>query len=731
MSTAATAEQKPHAIKAHRRVRTPTITQMAAIECGAASLAMVLAFHGAWVPLEELRVACGVTRDGSKASNILKAARRLGLSARGFKKEVKGLADLPVPSIIHWNFNHYVVFEGFKRGRAHINDPASGPRKLDLAELEESFTGVVLAFEKSAEFQKLGRAPGLIKSLTKPLAGSGIALAFVVIASLAMVVPGIAIAGFSKVFVDHILVAAKSDWLVPLVIGVGTAAFFRGTLTWLQQKYLLRMETRLSLSMASGFLWRMIHLPIGFFQQRHVGDLSDRMAANDRVATLLSGQLATNTLNLSSVLFYGAALAVFDLSLAAIAIVLALMNVLALKAVNRRREDASRSVLADGGKLAAATIGSIRSAESLKAAGMENDAFAKWAGSQAKLLDGQRNLGLSDALLAVFPALMSSLTTAAILGVGGFRVMEGSLSVGAIVAIQSLMASFTKPIASLVNLGGQLQRVKGDLARLDDVGSHSVEPTHGPADGAAWTGPPVLSGRLEVCDVCYGYSPLDPPLLTDISLALDPGARIAIVGGSGSGKSTVGRLVAGIIHPWQGRISIDGKALETIPSQIFAASVAYVDQDIFLFGGTIRDNLTLWNETIGDAALTRALKDAAIHDEITAREGQYDCLVEEGGINFSGGQRQRLEIARALVGEPTLLVLDEATAALDPITEKIIDDNLRRRGCACLIVAHRLSTIRDCDEIIVLQGGRIVERGTHDGLIAAAGEYARLIGAEG
>ncbi len=731
MNASKTEVPKTRFRKTTRRVKTPTVLQMEAVECGAASLAMVLAYHGAWVPLEDLRVSCGVTRDGSKASNVLKAARRYGMVAKGFKKEPTGLSELPIPSIIHWNFNHFVVFEGFKHGQACINDPASGPRTVSFDELNEYYTGIVLALETTDEFKKQGRPPSLIKSLSKLLVGSYGALTFVTLASLAMVIPGIAIAGFSKIFVDHILVAEKSDWLVPLVLGIATAAFFRGSLTWLQQKYLLRMETRLALSMASQFLWRMVHLPMEFFNQRHVGDLSDRMAASDRVATLLSGQLATNTMNLATVLFYGAAIALFDWLLAVIALGLALMNVLALKVVNRSREDASRALLMDGGKLAAATVSTIRTAETLKAAGLENDSFTKWAGFQAKMLGSQRSLGLSSAMLTAFPALMNSLTTAAILGVGGFRVMEGSLSVGAIVAIQSLMASFTKPIGSLVDLGGQLQRIKGDLARLEDVGAHPVAPERGPKDGEVWDGPPVLSGKMEIDVVQFGYSPLDAPLLDGISLELDPGARIALVGGSGSGKSTLGRLMAGILSPWAGTVKIGDYPIESVPPQVFASSTAYVDQDIFLFAGTIRDNLTLWNPTVPEAALTRALKDAAIHDEVMAREGQYECLVEEGGINFSGGQRQRLEIARALVSDPTLLILDEATAALDSVTEKIIDDNLRRRGCACIIIAHRLSTIRDCDEIIVLKKGRIVERGTHDNLIAAGGEYTNLIGGEG
>jgi NHLM bacteriocin system ABC transporter peptidase/ATP-binding protein len=714
-----------------RPKRTPTILQMEAVECGAASLAMVMASHGLWIPMEELRIACGVTRDGSKASNVLKAARANGFLAKGFKKEPKDLTSLPTPSIIHWNFNHYVVFEGFGNGKAYLNDPASGPRIVSLDEFDLSYTGVVLAIEPTAGMQRKGRAPSILASMRSRLENSRAALVYVLAVSLLLVIPGIAIAGFSRIFVDEILVAEKEDWLVPLVLGVLTAAALRGGMTWLQQRYLLRMETRLSLTMASTFLWHMIHLPMTFFQQRHAGDLSDRVAANDRVARLLSGDLATNTLNLASVVFYGAAIAVFDGTLAMIAFGLALMNVAALRVVNRSREDNSRALLADGGKLAAATVAAIRSMETLKASGMEDDAFAKWAGYQAKMLEQQRNLGFSTSVLTAFPALMSSLTAAAILGVGGFRVMDGMLSVGAIVAIQSLMANLTSPIAGLVELGGKLQRIKGDLTRLDDIRSAQRDDTRIDGTEESWAGAPVLSGRIEVRNLSYGFSPLDPPLIDNISISVEAGSRIAIVGASGSGKSTLGRLIAGVLKPWDGDVLIDGHRLAEVPRQVFADTVAYVDQDIFLFSGSIHENLTLWDSQVPDHVLTQALKDAAIHDDVMARPGRSESPVEEGGINFSGGQRQRLELARALVGQPRVLVLDEATAALDPVTEKTIDDNLRRRGCTCIIIAHRLSTIRDCDEIIVLKRGKIAERGSHDDLMAQGGEYPRLIGAQG
>lgn len=725
-TTASTRKAGPRLFRG--RVRTPTVLQMTGVECGVACLAMVLGYYGRWESIDALRVAAGVTRDGSKASNLLKAARRYGLSAKGFKKEPQALTDLPVPSIIHWNFNHYVVFEGVRRGYVYINDPASGPRRLRMDEFGEYYTGVVLAFERGPDFRKQGSRSGLVGVLAQRLRSSRTALTFVVLASLALVVPGIAIAGFSKIFVDNILVEEKESWLVPLVIGIVIAALLRGAFTWLQQRYLLRLETKLALTMASRFLWRLIHLPAAFFAQRHVGDLSERMAANDRIAMLLSGQLATNVMNLGMVVFYGLAIAVYDWMMSAVGFALAAGNLVLLKLLSRRRVDINRALMADGGKLAAATVGSIRSSESLKTSGMENDAFRSWAGYQAKMLESQRVIGMTNVLLTASPVLTGALTTAVILGIGGMRVMEGAMSVGSIVAVQSLMLSFIAPIGALVDLGSQLQRVRGDIARLDDIEAHPMPAP--PPPESDWQEPPVLNGELTLTGVTFGYSPLDPPLLDDISLSVAPGSRVALVGGSGSGKSTIGRIAAGLLEPWSGTVAVDGHPQEMIPRQVRAGSVAYVDQDIFLFEGTVRDNLTLWDDDVPSQDLTRALGDAEIRDEVMSRSGQLDCHVEEGGTNFSGGQRQRLEIARALTQDPRILILDEATAALDTVTEKAIDDNLRRRGCTCLIIAHRLSTIRDCDEIIVLSRGRIVERGSHDALMAAGGAYAALIADE-
>jgi NHLM bacteriocin system ABC transporter peptidase/ATP-binding protein len=544
-----------------------------------------------------------------------------------------------------------------------------------------------------------------------------------------LVVPGIVIPAFSKIFVDDILVQKVTGWLVPLLIGMGVTAVARSLITAMQQSLLLRLETKLAVVMSSRFLWRVLALPMEFFTQRHAGDIANRIATNDQVARLLSGGLAINALNLTSVTFFAIAMAVYDLPLAAICVGLSLLNLVALKLIARRREDLSRSLTLERGKLIGSTISAVRTIETIKASGLEDDAFAHWTGIQAKALNAEQELGFSSIGLEMLPTLLSALTLAVILGVGGLRVIEGALTLGGLVAFQSLMASFSGPITSIVNLAGSFQTIKGGLERLEDVHNYPIEKSEGsetPADRFA----PKLAGSVELDRVEFGYSILAPPLLSGISISIKPGMRVALVGATGSGKSTLGRLICGLYKSWAGRIRLDSWKLSEIPPQVFASSVAYVDQDIFLFEGTIRDNITLWDSTVTEADITRALKDALIHEDIAMRPGNYDCYVSEGGTNFSGGQRQRIEIARALVSNPSILILDEATAALDPITEKAIDDNLRRRGCTCVIIAHRLSTIRDCDEIILLQQGRIAERGTHEQLMALQGSYAQLMARE-
>jgi NHLM bacteriocin system ABC transporter peptidase/ATP-binding protein len=718
-----------------KRVRVPTVLQMEAVECGAASLAMVLAYHGRTAPLEELRLACGVSRDGSKASNVLKAARAYGLVAKGFKKEPGDLKTIAGPMIVHWNFNHFVVLEGFRDGKAYLNDPASGPAAVSEAEFDQSFTGVVLTFERAPEFVRGGARPSLLRAVAARLPGSRASVAYVFLAGLALVVPGVVAPAFQKAFVDEVLVRGMSHWLKPLLLLMAAAALVNAGLVWLQQHYLLRLQTKLAVETSGKFLWHVLRLPVVFFTQRFAGDIGNRVSINDRVARLLAGDIATTALNVLVVAFYAVLLLRYDVVLTLVGVTTAALNIVALRVVSRRRADLSRRLLQDRGKMMGTAMNGLQIIETLKATGSESDFFGRWAGHQAKVGNAYQQLQLATTLLSAVPPLLLAVNTALVLGVGGVRVMDGHLSMGMLIAFQALMLAFVSPVNRMVDLASSLQEVKGDMARLDDVLGAARDPHAEDAPGAvgaavAADAPVKLSGELELRGVCFGYSRLEPPLIENFDLTLRPGSRVALVGGSGCGKSTVAKLVSGLFEPWSGEILFDGRPRAAFPRATMANSLAVVDQDVAMFEGTIKDNVTLWDDTVPEADLVQAARDACIHDDVAARPGGYAGGIEEGGRNFSGGQRQRVEIARALVGNPTILVLDEATSALDPATEKVIDDNLRRRGCTCLIVAHRLSTIRDCDEILVLDRGKIVQRGTHEALMTERGPYRNLIAAE-
>ncbi|MEM6349543.1 MAG: NHLP family bacteriocin export ABC transporter peptidase/permease/ATPase subunit [Cyanobacteria bacterium P01_D01_bin.14] len=759
-----------------KRVKSPTVLQIEAVECGAAALSIILRYYKRYEPLAVLRQACGVSRDGVTAANVLKAARRYGLVAKGFKKSIERLKELPPPFIVFWNFNHFLVVDGFdeRSGNVYLNDPASGPRRVTAAEFDEGYTGVVLTAEPGEDFGPGGQKSDIRSALTQRLRGSVGALIFCLVAGFLLVLPTLALPAFSRVFIDNVLLAKRLDWLPYVLAGMALTVVVQGLLTGVQLRYLRKLKIKLSVGMTSRFVWHVLRLPAGFYAQRFAGEISDRIGLNDDVANVLSGRLITTMISLVMIGFYAIAMALYDIPLTLIVIAFAVTNVVVLQWVSRQRVDANRRIIQAYGKASGVGIAGLQSMETLKASGIESDFFARWAGYYTKAINAQQELGIVNRLLGLLPGLLSTLASLALLIIGGWRVIKGEMSIGMLVAFQLLMQSFQSPVNNLVRFASTLQTLEGNLERLEDVLENEVDPVFDVSqdgvqkngvqkngksaptasatnnangkgtrnhngkvhlNGAAPTSfspdDYKLSGEVEIRNLSFGYSPLDSPLIENFSLHIQPGQRVALVGGSGSGKSTLARVIAGLYQPWTGEILFDRQRREAISRAVITASVAMVEQDILLFAGTVRDNLTLWDSTVPDRVIQQAARDAAIEDAILSMPYGYDAMLLEGGQNLSGGQRQRLEIARALVGNPSILIMDEATSALDTETEKIIDQNLRRRGCTCIIVAHRLSTIRDADEIIVLNRGQVAQRGNHEQLWQQTGLYADLIKSSG
>jgi NHLM bacteriocin system ABC transporter peptidase/ATP-binding protein len=713
----------------NRRVKSPTILQMEAVECGAAALAMVLAYYDRWVPLEELRHECGVSRDGSKASNVLKAARKYNIDAKGYKYDtLDKLYDLQLPCILFWNFNHFVVLDGFKKGKVYLNDPAQGPREISMEELDASYSGVVMTFTPGKEFTKGGQPPNMIPALRRRLEGSETALMFIVLCGLFLVMPGLVVPTFSRIFIDEYLVGGQDWMLQPLLIAMGITLLLQGGLTWLQEYYLLRLETKLALSTSSKFFNHILRLPAAYFGQRFAGEIGSRVLLNDKIATIVGGKLATTMIDLVMAVFYAVLMFIYSWSLTLLVIAIAALNVASTKIGGRIRVDASQKLAQDKGKLLGTSMNGLQMIETMKATGSEAEFFARWSGYYAKSVNTEQQINVLTQLLQAVPPLVTTLSTAAVLVVGGLKVMNGELSVGMLVAYQTLLASFTRPLASFVGFGTTLQELQADMNRVDDVIRYPEDAQYTQKQVAKF--PPTvvkLSGRVELKDITFGYSPLERPLIENFNLVVEPGKRVALVGGSGSGKSTVAKVMSGLYKAWSGEILFDGVPRDKVPRNLIVNSLAVVDQEVFLFGGSVTENITMWDPTILPARVGNACRDAEIAPVIEAREGSYQARVQEGGGNFSGGQCQRFEIARALVGEPTIVIMDEATSALDPTTELLIDEAIRRRGCTTIVIAHRLSTIKDADEIIVMERGKVVQRGTHNEMKDAEGPYRHLI----
>ncbi len=618
--------------------RTPTLLQMEAVECGAASLGMILAFHKRIVPLAELRQACGISRDGSKATNILKAAKVYGLQAKGFKVEIEGLQEIQCPYIVFWNFNHFVVVEGFSKKYAFLNDPAMGRRKVSLSEFSDAYTGVVLVFEPGENFKKGGRKPSLFLALSSRLQSSGWSLFYCVLAGFFLVIPGLAMPTFSRIFVDQILINNREDWLRPLILAMLFTAVISALLTRLQLQLLRRLKIKLAMGMSSKFIWHLLHLPVSFYDQRFAGEISSRIQLNDDLADLLSGELATTVISAIMVIFYAVVMWQYDEVLTLIGVAFVVINILALQWVSRLRTDTNIRLMQEQGKVSGVAISGLQSIETLKASGLESDFFNRWAGYYSKAVNVRQEMANLNQNLGILPTFLSGIASMLLLAVGGLRVMDGTLTIGMLVAFQSLMQQFMQPVNQLVNLGSDLQEVEGKLNRLDDVLRNPRENIRQGEEVQSYASP-KLEGYLELRNITFGYNRTAPPLIENFSLSLKPAQRVALVGGSGSGKSTVAKLVAGLYQPWDGSICFDGRSRNEILPQVLVNSIATIEQDIMLFAGTVRDNLTLWDSTIPDSNLMQACRDAAVHETILSLPGGYNADLIEGAANLSGGTK--------------------------------------------------------------------------------------------
>lgn len=707
--------------------KTPTIFQMEATECGAASLAMIFAYYGKEIPLEQMRIETGVSRDGSKAGNIVLAAKRLGLEAKGYRYSLRKLMEQSsIPCIIHWNFNHFVVYEGKKGNRHYLNDPAEGRRRLTEEELDAGYTGITIQFKKKPGFQKERQKRSLFHFIQTRLKGQGMAIVGLLLTGLFLVVPGLMMPTFSEVFIDEILIGKTTAWFMNFLILMGSVIGFQLFFTYFKSAMLLRLQNKLALVSAYEFISHMFRLPMNFFDQRNVGDLSGRVENNNNVSIFLAGELGETILNIFVSAFYLVLLLLYSPILTLIGVLGAIINLLLMKLSAAKMEDMSKKMQQDLGKMYGVFYTGISITSTLKASGVENDYVSRIMGYYGKTVSKGQEMAKTQEMLNAIPEISKSVINVMVLMFGGILVVEGNLTAGQLIAYTSLLASFVMPVNSLVGFIQKIQTMKTDMGRVEDIQKYKEDPIYDP------TVPKVeldrkLSGSVTLKDISFGYSILEAPLVEGFHFDLSTGKSIAFVGASGSGKSTAAKIVSGLYQPWAGDVFYDGIPVRQIPPEVLNISIATVSQQVVLFAGSIRDNLTMWNRHIMESDMIKAAKDACIHDMITQKPGAYDFILSEGGSNLSGGQRQRLEIARALVTNPAILVMDEATSALDPLVEKQIVDNIKRRGCSCVIVAHRLSAIRDCDEILVMERGKIVQRGTHEQLANAEGQYQKLM----
>ena len=708
----------------------PVVIQMEALECGAASLTMVMAYYGKWVPLEQVREDCDVSRDGSKAGNIAKAARSYGFTAQGYRFEPEALKEQGTfPCIIHWEFNHFVVLCGFKRGKVYINDPARGNIVITEKEFDEAFTGVTLLITPGEGYEPSGSQKSMLKFAKERMEGAKSAFSFVAITTAITSIGAIAAAGFSRFFMDELLGGRN-----PGLVGFFMCALIILTIVqilaaWIYAFYSMRISGRFAAVGNATYFWHVLQLPMRFFSQRMSGDLEQRRLANANIARLLVNTFAPLLINTVMLIFYLGVMLSYSVAMTAIGLGAIAINVFIAYYTSVRRMNITRVMMRDESKLYAETVYGIEMIETIKASGAENGFFSKWAGLEASVNSQRVRFAGLDAGLGKIPTIIMELVNDVVLLMGVYLIIKGEFTSGMVLAFQGFLSQFLLPAQSLIRAGQSFQEMRTQMERIEDVMEYPTDPilAGNGEDKKAAPATRKLSGSLELKGVTFGYSKLSPPLIEDFSLTLSPGKSVAFVGESGCGKSTISRLISGLYRPWAGEILFDGKPVTGIDRDLFTSSVAVVNQDIILFEDTAANNIRMWDNSIEDFEVILAARDARIHDDIMQREGGYSYRLRDGGLDFSGGQRQRIEIARVLAQDPTILILDEATSALDAKTEYEVVSSIKERGITTIVVAHRVSTIRDCDEIIVLDHGKAIERGTHDELMANHGLYERLV----